>query len=123
MRPKKLIQFLCSSYHLLPRCWGRTMKYFEVMKYGPSLQDPFVKTEGLIFHGNARAIQSVASCVTKMKILQKFTENFPKNYFAQTLSLVIFLRVSIEFQILPKIVPIDNKIIFHKFCLKHYPEF
>ena len=29
----------------------------EILKYGPSLRGPCVKSEGLVFHGTARAIR------------------------------------------------------------------
>ena len=51
----------------------------EVLKYGLSLQGPFVKTEGLVIHGISRAVWMINILqYGKTKLLRKVTDNFPK---------------------------------------------
>ena len=50
----------------------------EVLKYGPSLRDPCVKNESLVFHGTARSIWLINSLLYgENENIRKFTENFP----------------------------------------------
>ena len=59
----------------------------EVLKYGPSLPGPCVKSKDLVFQGTARAIRLINSLFngkneTIPKIHREFSDSFPKNYFS-----------------------------------------
>ena len=87
-----------SNYYLSTGCKGRTVKYCkpEILKYGPSLRDPCIKNEGLVFHSTAQAIRLINSLLmAKTKMHRTFTENFPT---------------------------IFRKIIFHEISPKSFPK-
>ena len=80
------------------------MKYLaQSFKYGPSLRGPCVKNEGLVFHGMAPAIRLINSLLYGKKkyipnIHQEFADKFPKNYFSQIKTKIIFPRFSLIFK-------------------------
>ena len=70
----------------------------EVLRYGPSLRGPCVKSEGLVFHGTARAIRLINSLLSgKNKIFQTFTENFPKIFQRLSFKKLVQNRFSMVF--------------------------
>ena len=76
----------------------------EVLKYGPSLRGPFVETEGLVFHGTARAIRLKNRLLNdnneKIPRTQpELADNFPKNYFSRIFSKIILPNFCIDFQV------------------------
>ena len=62
----------------------------EVLKHGPSLRDPCVKHDGLVFHGTARAIRLINNLLHgKNELLfRTFTKNSPTIFriFSQEIS-------------------------------------
>ena len=90
------------------------------------------KSEGLVFHGTARAIRLINSLLYRKNenipnIHRQFVDNSPKKIFFTKLDQNHFPRLFVDFQILRKLSEnssrIFRKIIAQEFYQRHFSEF
>ena len=91
----------------------------EVLKYGPSLRGPCVKSDGLVFHGTEREIRLINSLFSgKNENIQYCSPNYTK---------LIFPMLFVDFQIIRKLSEnsprIFRKITAQEFHRRRFPEF